>query len=185
MQELTRARYAHSNIINLIWDDMSEADKKRYLREVKSGSSKGINSTDAPAYLDLLENKIRIIDFGVEKTKDFIERGMYLGLFNDDSYADFRTMIKSDDSINCAYIITNGSKKINRNVEGKRDVYFLSGWSDSYHYHTWTGINALCTFGHTPEIAHDKIIEVSKDLIPDKDAAIKRFEMRRLVRGGD
>ncbi len=133
-----------------------------------------------------LDDKIKILDFGTETTKDLAHRLGFLnfGIENESIMLDHA---KQPEYKYAAYVITNGTAVINRkNIDWKsRTTDFFDGWDSSYHDAQWNGMSALVGYGSMHEEAEKRRNEMIANLIPAGDPSIKRFKLRRLVREGD
>ncbi len=183
---------------HLIWSDLErgsqwdEADK--YKEEILRGHTprkmpKEFFESEydpRPHGWQILDENIKILDFGTEPTKDLADRLDFLdfGFHNKEA---MKAHAKEAEYKFAAYVITNGTKVINyKNIDWKsRTTDFFDGWDSSYHDANWNGLTAIVGYGATPEQAEQRRNEMISRLIPAGDPSIKRFKLRRLVREGD
>ncbi len=188
----------------LVWSDMSDEQKESYIDRIRSGSARDLNlsrafydnkENDRPHGYEIKDDDLRVADDGLEDTVDALGRLSSLGF---DSYSDyvFRLAKSKDPKYKfAAYVIMNGSNKIDerRGWEDPDKVgrekfdqsRFYSGWSNSYHDADWNGLCAVVGFGPTEDIAIKRMSERLTKIVPGDDPSIRRFKLRNMVREGD
>ncbi len=166
---------------------------EQYVEWIKSGAARdlsyaspGVGSGPRPHGSETLDKDLRVLDFGIERTDAVAGRLNALG-FGYRNWKDMLEATKKPEYKLAAYLITNGSKIVNRkNIDWKsKTTDFFDGWDSSYHDAGWNGLSAIVGYGSTPKQAENRRNELVSQLIPADDPSIKRFKLRRLVREGD
>lgn len=139
-----------------------------------------------PHGTEKLDKFITVLDYGIDLTVDFADRVRALGFLSESTDL-IKQKGKNKNYKYTAYLITNGSQKIDRefNSEGSRKTDFWDGWSSSFHDAMWNGMNMISGYGDSPETAIANRDFLIQSLIPGDDSSIRRFKLRRLVREGD